>query len=103
MLDRVKAARREILSGSAAVAAATLLGCRASSASAGLSIAQRRVVRTLPGMATVEGAGVRLTRIIGQPALRHLDPFVLLDRLHSDDPEAYVRGFPITLTGASRR
>jgi redox-sensitive bicupin YhaK (pirin superfamily) len=48
----------------------------------------------LPGMQTVDGAGVHLARIIGQPALRHLDPFVLLDRMHSDDPDAYVRGFP---------
>jgi len=48
----------------------------------------------LAGMATVDGAGVHLTRIIGQPALRNLDPFVLLDRMHSDDPDAYVRGFP---------
>jgi redox-sensitive bicupin YhaK (pirin superfamily) len=45
-------------------------------------------------MPTSDGAGVKLTRIIGQPALRHLDPFVLLDRIHSSDPEAYIRGFP---------
>jgi redox-sensitive bicupin YhaK (pirin superfamily) len=48
----------------------------------------------LPGVATVDGAGVQLTRIIGQGALRHLDPFILLDRFHSDDPDAYARGFP---------
>jgi redox-sensitive bicupin YhaK (pirin superfamily) len=48
----------------------------------------------LPGMATVDGAGVRLMRIIGQPALRNLDPFIMLDRFHSDDPNAYIRGFP---------
>jgi redox-sensitive bicupin YhaK (pirin superfamily) len=29
-------------------------------------------------MPTVEGAGVQLERLIGQSALRHLDPFVLL-------------------------
>jgi len=45
-------------------------------------------------MATVDGAGVSLKRIIGQPQLRHLDPFVLLDQIHSDDPSAYARGFP---------
>jgi redox-sensitive bicupin YhaK (pirin superfamily) len=54
----------------------------------------RRVVSSLAGMATTDGAGVRLARVIGQPALRHLDPFILLDRFHSDDPSAYVRGFP---------
>jgi redox-sensitive bicupin YhaK (pirin superfamily) len=45
-------------------------------------------------MPTSDGAGVKLTRIVGQPALRHLDPFVLLDQIHSSDPDAYVRGFP---------
>jgi redox-sensitive bicupin YhaK (pirin superfamily) len=55
---------------------------------------QRRVERLLTGMATTDGAGVRLSRIIGQPTLRNLDPFVLLDRFHSDDPAAYIAGFP---------
>jgi len=55
---------------------------------------QRRVERVLTGMATSDGAGVKLTRVIGQPALRNLDPFVLLDRFHSDDPGAYIAGFP---------
>jgi redox-sensitive bicupin YhaK (pirin superfamily) len=52
------------------------------------------VLQALRGMATQDGAGVKLARIIGQPALRNLDPFVLLDRIHSSDPDAYVRGFP---------
>ncbi len=56
--------------------------------------AERRVRQIVPGLATTEGAGVQLMRIIGQPALRSLDPFVLLDRIHTDDPEAYRRGFP---------
>ncbi len=55
---------------------------------------QRRVQRKLVGQATTDGAGVRLQRVIGQQALRHLDPFVMLDRFHSDDPSAYIRGFP---------
>jgi redox-sensitive bicupin YhaK (pirin superfamily) len=32
--------------------------------------------------------------MIGQSRLRHLDPFVLLDRFDSDDPDAFMRGFP---------
>src|SRR5690606_36504208 len=43
---------------------------------------------------TSDGAGVRLERIIGQPRLRHLDPFLMLDRFHSDDPDAWIAGFP---------
>ena len=54
----------------------------------------RRVERTLTGLGTTDGAGVRLTRVIGQPALRHLDPFVMLDRFHSHDPRDYLAGFP---------
>jgi quercetin 2,3-dioxygenase len=55
---------------------------------------QRQVVRVLPGLPTSDGAGVRLTRVIGQPALPALDPFLLFDRFHSDDPSAYIAGFP---------
>jgi redox-sensitive bicupin YhaK (pirin superfamily) len=91
--------RRQWLQATGALGASALLGCRSSSASSApapaiVSLTQRRVLQQLPGMATVDGAGVRLTRIIGQPALRHLDPFVLLDRMHSDDPDGYIRGFP---------
>jgi redox-sensitive bicupin YhaK (pirin superfamily) len=55
---------------------------------------QRQVERVLAGIPTVDGAGVRLHRVIGQPALRNLDPFLMLDRFHSDDPSAYIAGFP---------
>ncbi len=48
----------------------------------------------LEGQATMEGAGVPVVRAIGQSRLRHLDPFVLLDRFESDDPSAFMRGFP---------
>lgn len=54
----------------------------------------RKVSDVLPGMATSDGAGVKLTRVIGQPKLRNLDPFLMLDRFHSDDPNAYIAGFP---------
>ena len=54
----------------------------------------RKVERVLTGIATTDGAGVRLSRVIGQPALSDLDPFVMLDRFHSDDPRAYIAGFP---------
>jgi redox-sensitive bicupin YhaK (pirin superfamily) len=80
--------RRRFLAGSAAGLSALVVR-RAFAAKV-----QRRVEATLAGMPTSDGAGVRLTRIIGQPALRNLDPFILLDRFHSDDPDAYIAGFP---------
>jgi len=56
--------------------------------------AERSVVRVVPGMPASDGAGVRLTRVIGQPALSELDPFLLLDEFRSDNPGDYIAGFP---------
>jgi quercetin 2,3-dioxygenase len=54
----------------------------------------RRLVWTGAGMPASDGAGVKLNRVIGQPALPDLDPFLLLDEFGSDDPAAYIGGFP---------
>ena len=56
--------------------------------------AARRVSRVIRGMPTSDGAGVELTRVIGQPALPMLDPFLLLDAFRSDRPDDYIAGFP---------
>jgi hypothetical protein len=45
-------------------------------------------------MPASDGAGVKLTRVIGQPALPMLDPFLLLDAFRSDKPDDYLAGFP---------
>ncbi len=45
-------------------------------------------------LATVEGAGVKLRRALGGPALSMLDPFLLLDEFHSNRPADYMAGFP---------
>jgi hypothetical protein len=88
------ASRRRFITGSGLLVASGLVGCRAPSAPAVITVSQRSVRQLLPGIPTSDGAGVQLTRVIGQPALRNLDPFLLLDRFHSDDPGAYLRGFP---------
>src|ERR1700727_1826322 len=54
----------------------------------------RRLVKILAGMPASDGAAVTLTRIIGPPALPDLDPFLMLDEFGSDDPAAYIAGFP---------
>jgi hypothetical protein len=54
----------------------------------------RSVLEIYPGLATSDGAGVRLTRYIGSPQLDHLDPFLLLDFFQSDNPDDYIAGFP---------
>ncbi|MGH8276689.1 MAG: pirin family protein, partial [Steroidobacteraceae bacterium] len=57
-------------------------------------VATRSVRRVVKGMATSDGAGVKLTRVIGQPQLPDLDPFLLLDEFGTDKPEDYLAGFP---------
>jgi redox-sensitive bicupin YhaK (pirin superfamily) len=54
----------------------------------------RPVLRIVRGMPASDGAGVRLTRMIGGPALPQLDPFLLLDEICSDDASDYLAGFP---------
>jgi redox-sensitive bicupin YhaK (pirin superfamily) len=54
----------------------------------------RAVIQTLRGMPASDGAGVKLTRVIGQPRLPDLDPFLLLDEFGTDKPEDYIAGFP---------
>ena len=54
----------------------------------------RPVARVVSGQPTSDGAGVRLTRVIGTQALSYLDPFLMLDEFGSDDPAAYIAGFP---------
>src|SRR5689334_16112856 len=54
----------------------------------------RGVTRLVRGMATSDGAGVKLTRVIGQPQLQDLDPFLMLDEFGTENPGDYIGGFP---------
>ena len=54
----------------------------------------RRVERLVTGMATSDGAGVKLTRVLTQSLQRRLDPFLMLDAFGSDRPDDYIAGFP---------
>jgi quercetin 2,3-dioxygenase len=56
--------------------------------------AAREVVRLVRGMPTSDGGGVKLRRVIGQPELSELDPFLLLDEFGTDSPDDYIAGFP---------
>jgi len=53
-----------------------------------------RIVRKVRGMPASDGAGVKLTRVIGGPELPDLDPFLLLDEFGTDKAEDYIAGFP---------
>jgi redox-sensitive bicupin YhaK (pirin superfamily) len=43
----------------------------------------------------IEGAGVKLRRSIATRILNYHDPFLLFDHFGSDDPEDYLKGFPL--------
>lgn len=55
---------------------------------------KRHISRLVRGLPATDGAGVELTRVIGQPAMPMLDPFLMLDAFRSDKPEDYIAGFP---------
>ncbi|MDH5765960.1 MAG: pirin family protein [Gammaproteobacteria bacterium] len=54
----------------------------------------RTIKQKLKAMEVTEGAGVSVHRTIGTPALKNLDPFLLLDHFSSSDPDDYIAGFP---------
>ncbi len=54
----------------------------------------RRVVKVARGTPTSDGAGVKLTRVIGTASLPDLDPFLMLDAFGSEKGADYIGGFP---------
>lgn len=54
----------------------------------------RGIERLVEGVATSDGAGVKLTRVLTGKLQRRLDPFLMLDAFGSDDPDDYIAGFP---------
>jgi quercetin 2,3-dioxygenase len=59
-----------------------------------VATSQARVSRKLRGMPASDGAGVKLTRVIGTPQLDMVDPFLMLDEFGTDRAEDYLAGFP---------
>lgn len=54
----------------------------------------RPVHRILESHPTSDGAGVKLRRSLGARGSDQLDPLLMLDAFHSDDPDDYLAGFP---------
>jgi redox-sensitive bicupin YhaK (pirin superfamily) len=54
----------------------------------------RSIERLVQGVATSDGAGVSLTRVLTGKLQRRLDPFLMLDAFGSNDPDEYIAGFP---------
>lgn len=54
----------------------------------------RKVIRVVQGKPAIDGAGVRLTRVLGGSTIEDFDPFLMMDSFDSRNPEDYIRGFP---------
>jgi redox-sensitive bicupin YhaK (pirin superfamily) len=83
--------RRRFLVGSAA--STFLLACQRSG-STSKTATIREIDHVVAAQASRDGAGVALRRSIGSGQLPNLDPFLLLDEIHSSDPADYTAGFP---------
>jgi len=55
---------------------------------------QRNIRKIIKGMHTQDGAGVKLTRVLGARDVRDIDPFLMLDAFDSTNPKDYIKGFP---------
>jgi redox-sensitive bicupin YhaK (pirin superfamily) len=54
----------------------------------------RSVERVIAGQAVMDGAGVKINRVLTQSLQRRLDPFLMLDNFGSDQANDYIAGFP---------
>ncbi len=55
----------------------------------------RGIKRIVRGRKTIDGAGVRLTRVLGMDDTADIDPFLMLDAFDAVNPDDYMRGFPM--------
>ncbi|HIO51810.1 MAG TPA: pirin family protein, partial [Pelagibacteraceae bacterium] len=54
----------------------------------------REVKKIVKAIQTSDGAGVKLKRSIGVPALDFIDPFLMFDEFGSENKDDYIAGFP---------
>ncbi len=57
-------------------------------------MAFRKLEHAVRGQHAVDGAGVRLRRVLGYRTIKDFDPFLMLDGFDSSDPRDYIKGFP---------
>ncbi len=55
---------------------------------------ERGIAKIVRGVRAVDGAGVRLVRVLGHDDVYDFDPFLMLDSFDSTDPRDYIAGFP---------
>lgn len=84
--------RRDFLAGAAAGLAA--VACQRGGGTVRKTAQPRDIARVVDARRSRDGAGVSLRRALGGAALAMLDPFLLLDEIHSANPADYAAGFP---------
>jgi len=55
---------------------------------------KRKASQIIRGQHAVDGAGVRLRRVLGAETIPDFDPFLMLDGFDSTDSNDYIKGFP---------
>ena len=55
----------------------------------------KNVKKIVTGSRAIDGAGVRLVRVVGHNDVEDFDPFLMLDSFDSTNPEDYAGGFPL--------
>ncbi len=55
---------------------------------------RREISKIVVGNRQMDGAGVKLVRVIGYDNVYDFDPFLMLDAFDSVDSEDYIKGFP---------
>jgi len=54
----------------------------------------RKCAQIVRGQHAIDGAGVRLRRVLGLRTVKDFDPFLMLDGFDSSNPQDYIKGFP---------
>jgi len=54
----------------------------------------RTIKKIVTGQKAVDGAGVKLVRVLGNSDTKDFDPFLMLDAFDSTNPDDYAKGFP---------
>ena len=60
-----------------------------------MNLKHRKVLQIIEPQPVIEGAGVKLKRSIATATLDNLDPFLLFDHFGSNNPDDYIKGFPM--------
>ena len=56
---------------------------------------KRQVINKVRGFQTMDGAGVKLVRVLGNQTVDMYDPILMLDSFDSLNPDDYTKGFPM--------